>query len=172
MQKAPVPSDRGRKDAVPPLVRRFLAKTASCRANTRRRDNGRTRHSPTGGLPVQAAAPGCISQPVPSPSHQTGGSLGGTGVGTPPCHRSVILNWIIGYLTGFVKVKIPFPAFLCRDQTALSIKSPPGQNARLPLREKKQRSPRINSTKPSFCVVSYRPPHCPAAPQRPPGWRQ
>ena len=53
--------------------------------------------------PVQAAAPGCISQPVPSPSHQTGGSLGGTGVGTPPCHRSVILMWIIGYLLGFVK---------------------------------------------------------------------
>ncbi len=29
--------------------------------------------------PVQAAAPGCSSQPAPSPSHQTGGSLGGTG---------------------------------------------------------------------------------------------
>lgn len=50
-KKPSVRSDRGRKNAVPPLVRRFLAKTASCRANTRRRDNGRTRHGPTGGLP-------------------------------------------------------------------------------------------------------------------------
>lgn len=104
-KNAPCPcGQRASTYAVPPLVRRSLAKAASWSAITPRRNNGRTRRSPTW-FPVQAAAPGCISYPVPSPSHQTGGSLGGTRDGTSPCHRSSILMRIISALVPFVKRK-------------------------------------------------------------------
>ena len=52
---------RANKFAVPPLVRRFLAKTASRSADTLPRDNGRSRGAPTGRIFVRAPAPRCIS---------------------------------------------------------------------------------------------------------------
>ena len=135
-KKPSVRSDRGRKNAVPPLVRRFLAKTASCRANTRRRDNGRTRHGPTGGLPCSGGCsrvyfPAC---PLPlSPNRGFSGRDGGWYFSlSSQCHIDEDYNRSCS---------------VCQAEKGYSTKS-------------------------SFCVVSCRPPHCPAAPRRRQGWRR
>ena len=53
-QRKNAPSRSGQRAktfAVPPLVRRSLAKAASCRSSKRRRGNGRTRSTPTALFP-------------------------------------------------------------------------------------------------------------------------
>ena len=100
-------------------------------------------------LPVRAAAPGCISRRVPSPSHQNGGSLGGTCGGTSPCHRNFVLCWIIVCPALFVKRNMLYPgaravpSFL--PAHAVSV---------------------LYSTKSSFCEVSCTPLRCPAVRRR------
>ena len=87
-QNAPCPiQDRGRKLAVPPLLCRPLAETAS---GSPQQDPGAVLGAPVQpywGNPVQAAAPRGIRQRPLSPFHQNGGSLGRKPVATGPHPR-------------------------------------------------------------------------------------
>ena len=64
-------TDRGRCYAVPPLVCRFLTKTASRSASTLLRDNGRTRHTPTAQKCFSEGGSGMYSHAPPAFSHRT-----------------------------------------------------------------------------------------------------
>ena len=150
-KKPSVRSDRGRKNAVPPLVLRFLTKTASCRANTRRRDNGRTRHGPTGGLPCSGGCsrvyfPAC---PLPlSPNRGLSGRDGGRYSSlSSQCHIDV------DYRISFGFCQVESRRVIRHKSVSLFPRS-------------------SDSTKPNFCAVSCIPPRCPAAPRRRPGRRR
>ena len=88
-QKVPCPGwDRGRRTfAVPPLLRRPLARAASWSANTLPRGNGRSRSTPTGSKAVGVPAPRCIRRRTLSPFHHTRGSLCSAMTGTGPLHH-------------------------------------------------------------------------------------
>lgn len=66
------PGQRANRFAVPPLVHRPLTETASRRAITRQRGNGRSRSTPTGPKAVGVPAPRCIRRRPLSPFHRPG----------------------------------------------------------------------------------------------------